>query len=111
MRINVVIPVFERGDIVRATLNSVAAQTLPPHQVIIVDDGSSAATRDMLETWRADRADRLNIELIAQANSGVAAARNRGLAAMIEADAVAFLDSDDIWPPEFIAEAAAILLR
>lgn len=94
----VVIPVHDRADLLETALTSVAAQTLPPAEVIVVDDGSvddSAAV-----------AERFGATVIRQPQSGVSAARNRGLAAS-SASYVAFLDSDDEWEPGHLAALAA----
>jgi glycosyltransferase involved in cell wall biosynthesis len=71
----------------------VLAQTLPPLEVIVVDDGSTDATPAVLAAY-GDR-----IRVIRQKNSGVAVARNAGIAAA-RGEYLAFLDSDDVWFPQ-----------
>ena len=93
MRISVVIPVYNGQAYLAETLDSVFAQTLPPHEVIVVDDGSTDASPEILRRY-GDR-----ITVIRQENQGVAAARNAGLA-RVTGEAIAFLDQDDLWPPD-----------
>ena len=90
--VSVVIPAYNSGRWICEALESVFAQTDPPAQVIVVDDGSSDDTPARVRPYR-DR-----IEYIRQANAGVSAARNRGVAAAT-GEFVAFLDSDDVWHP------------
>jgi glycosyltransferase involved in cell wall biosynthesis len=92
----VVIPAYNREDLLPRALGSVAAQTSPPAETIVVDDGSTDATADVARSWGA--------RVIAhQRNRGLAAARNTG----VEAAAnpwVAFLDSDDQWLPDHLRD-------
>lgn len=100
MRISVIIPTYNRRDFLEACLDSVFAQRRPPDEVIVVDDGSTDGTRDLVAAMPA-------VRLIEQQNAGPGAARNRG-AAEASGDYLAFLDSDDLWFPwslEVIAEA------
>lgn len=103
MKISVIIPVYNGARHLRETLETVFAQTLPAHEVIIVDDGSTDDSPAILEA----HGDRLRV--FRQANQGVAAARNAGLL-HVTGDAIAFLDQDDLWPAErnrIMAEALA----
>jgi succinoglycan biosynthesis protein ExoW len=107
-RVAVVIPFFQRKPgILRRALNSVAAQRLPAGwsvEVIVVDDGSPCPAED--EVLGLDFGDTFRLKLVRQANGGVSAARNRGLdEAGAGATLIAFLDSDDIWPPDHLARA------
>lgn len=93
--ISVVIPTYNRaGTIVRA-IDSVIAQTHGSFEVIVVDDGSTDGTsRIIAERYGRDP----RVRCILQANQGVSAARNKGLAEA-RGDYVALLDSDDVWMP------------
>lgn len=97
-RVSVVIPTYNSGSRLRATLDSALHQTLPPEhlEIIVVDDGSSDGTPDMV---RAHCGDNARVRLITQRNAGVAQARNRGLKAC-RGEFVAFLDHDDVWLPD-----------
>ena len=91
--ISCVVPVFNGERFLTEALESIFAQTYRPIEVLVVDDGSTDGTADVLARF-ADR-----IEVIRQENAGPAASRNRGLAAATGAF-VAFQDADDIWLPE-----------
>jgi len=91
-RISVVIPSYNYARFVREAIDSALAQTYPPLEVIVVDDGSTDATPEVLASY-GDR-----IRVIRQRNEGVARARNAGIATA-RGDYVAFLDADDVWHP------------
>jgi glycosyltransferase involved in cell wall biosynthesis len=88
--VSVVIPTWNRRDLVARAVESVLAQTRPPEEVIVVDDGSTDGTAASL----AERFPDLN--LVEQENRGVSAARNRGVHEAA-GSWIAFLDSDDRW--------------
>jgi glycosyltransferase involved in cell wall biosynthesis len=90
-RVSVVIPTYQRAVQVQDAINSVLAQTFSDLEVIVVDDGSSDGTGQILREFFGDR-----IRYYAQANQGVSAARNRGIAEA-RGEWIAFLDSDDRW--------------
>lgn len=93
--VSVVIAAFNAADYLEETCRSVIAQTYTSLELIVVDDGSTDATGDIvLELSRADP----RIRLIRQQNRGVAAARNAGIAAS-SGEFIAPLDADDIWDP------------
>ncbi|NJN63627.1 MAG: glycosyltransferase family 2 protein [Acidobacteria bacterium] len=74
----VVIPVWNRATLVIACLESVRAQTHPPAEVVIVDDGSTDATADAVATWIHEHRAELPAQLVRRDNAGAAAARNLG---------------------------------
>jgi glycosyltransferase involved in cell wall biosynthesis len=92
-RVSVIIPTYNRADRVVAALESVLAQTRPPDEVIIVDDGSTDSTSERLEPLRK------HIHYVFQKNRGPASARNAGIQ-QASGELVAFLDSDDLWLPK-----------
>lgn len=102
MKVAVVIPCWNHGRLLTEALTSVASQTLQPTQVIVVDDGS---TDDSAAVAQAHP----GVTLVRQPHAGTAAARNTGLT-HVDADAVAFLDADDLWPPESL-ERRIVALR
>jgi len=91
--ISVVIPAHNRASLLPRALRSVLAQTLPPLEIIVVDDGSSDPTRQLIEQHFP------RVRYLYQANQGVSSARNRGIEAA-HGDWIALLDSDDEWLPE-----------
>lgn len=99
---SVVIPLYDKRDYIRATLDSVLAQTHAPHEVIVVDDGSRDGGDVLVEAYGDAR-----IRLVRQANAGPGAARNRGFA-VAACDWVALIDADDRWQPEHLATLASL---
>jgi glycosyltransferase involved in cell wall biosynthesis len=96
-RFSVVIPSFNSAPVAGRAIESVLSQTCRDFDVVVVDDGSADSTADVLRSYRG------RIQCIHQANSGAAAARNRGIAAS-DGQYVAFLDADDIWYPHKLGE-------
>lgn len=88
MRLSVVLPVFNGAAYLAAAIDSVLAQTRPADELIAVDDGSTDDSRAILARYPG-------FQVVRQANSGCAAARNAG-AALASGDAIAFVDQDDI---------------
>jgi glycosyltransferase involved in cell wall biosynthesis len=105
LSISVIIPAYNAaGTIVRA-LNSVLAQSLGPHEIIVIDDGSKDDLAAVLQPY-ADR-----VRLVRQQNSGASAARNHG-ARLAQAPLLAFLDADDFWHSQKLEiQAAAFSAR
>lgn len=97
-------PVFNGAEYLRAAIDSCLAQTEMPHELIVVDDGSTDDTPLILAGITA----RARLIVVTQANAGISAARNRGVAAATGAF-VAFLDADDEYEPDAIARHAAAL--
>ncbi|MEM9341978.1 MAG: glycosyltransferase [Pseudomonadota bacterium] len=97
--VSVVIPTFNRAHLITDALSSVLKQEVQPIEVVIVDDGSTDATLDVIAAWNTEQAPRFGLTVVEQAHAGGNAARNRGIEAARGAY-VAFLDSDDTWYPE-----------
>ena len=104
----VVVPVYNRRLKLINTLRCVTLQSRRPALLIVVDDGSSDQTAEAAESWLTRNAS-FNWRVIRQSNAGVAAARNAGFAEIGELPFVCFLDSDDLWPHEFVAEGVRAL--
>jgi glycosyltransferase involved in cell wall biosynthesis len=94
--VSVVIPTWNRAELLSRALDSVLAQTRSPEEIIVVDDGSTDDTASRVRTGYPE------VRLIEQPNAGVSAARNAGIRAA-SGTWIAFLDSDDRWLPEKLA--------
>jgi glycosyltransferase involved in cell wall biosynthesis len=97
--VSVIIPTFNRAWCLKEAIDSVLAQTYTHYELIVVDDGSTDKTKELLYQYKG-------INAIYQENQGVSAARNKGIAAS-KGELVAFLDSDDLWKPEKLATQIA----
>src|SRR5688500_5442659 len=96
--VSAIIPTYNRRTILPRALESVLAQTRQPDEVIVIDDGSTDGTSDMLgETFAHRFGERLRY--VWQPNGGVSAARNHGMR-LARGDFFSFLDSDDTWLPD-----------
>lgn len=93
--VSVLIPTFNCARYICDALESVFSQTLPPQEVIVVDDGSTDNTPVILESYM-DR-----IRYFYQKNSGASAARNTGIR-LAKSPLIAFLDADDLWMPDHL---------
>ncbi|MCA1786137.1 MAG: glycosyltransferase, partial [Desulfobacteraceae bacterium] len=99
-QISVIIPTFNRAWVLAKAIDSVLAQTFVPKEIIVVDDGSTDETGQLLAAY-GDR-----IRVFTQPNKGVSAARNLGIRHSC-GEYIALLDSDDLWEPEKLACQAA----
>jgi len=100
--VSVVIPVYNRGDLLRRALASVASQSWRPIEAVVVDDGSAEDIGAVVAEFGGVA------RLVRQTNLGVTAARNRGLQEA-RGEFIAFLDSDDLWDPSKISAQVALL--
>jgi len=104
LSISVVIPAYNVEAFLSRAIESVLAQTLPPREIIIVDDGSTDRTAEVARRFGH------KIRYIRQENGGASAARNRGIEEA-RCAYVAFLDADDEWLPGHLERAAEVLGR
>lgn len=99
-RVTVVIPTYNRRDLVREAIASVTAQSYTDFEVIVVDDGSDDGTAEVVQQF-------VGVQYVYQSNRGVSAARNRGVA-LTRGELIAFLDSDDLWQPHKLAHQVTL---
>jgi glycosyltransferase involved in cell wall biosynthesis len=95
-RISAVIPTWNRARLLERALRSVLAQTRPPDEIVVVDDGSTDGTEAVVARFGPA------VRFVRQRNAGAGAARNRGVETAT-GTFVAFLDSDDVWAPGHLA--------
>lgn len=100
MLISVIIPAYNAARTIGAALESVLTQTRHADEVLVMDDGSTDQTTEILESYKP------RVRVLRQENKGVAAARNV-LCAQASGDLIAFLDADDIWHPDYLAVQAS----
>jgi glycosyltransferase involved in cell wall biosynthesis len=100
----VIIPAFNSAQFIAQTLDSVLAQSYPALEILVVDDGSTDDTAQIVRSFGG------NVILIQQSHNGVSAARNLGIL-NARGNTVAFLDSDDLWKPEKLEKQAACFER
>jgi glycosyltransferase involved in cell wall biosynthesis len=105
-RITAAIPLFNKDGMIRDCIASIAAQTVPVEEVIVVDDGSTDGSASIAD--QALREFGLRGKVIRQANAGVSAARNAAVS-NVATDYVAFLDADDEWTSHFIERMGALV--
>ena len=98
--ISVVIPTYNRARLLGEAIESALAQTRPPDEIVVVDDGSTDATPEVLARFAS------RVRAVRQDNAGEAAARNRGVAEA-RGEWIAFLDSDDLWEPDALERLEA----
>ncbi len=103
MLISVIIPVYNGAAFLAEAMASVRAQAYAPLEIIVVDDGSTDQTAQVVQQLGAD------IRYVYQANQGPSAARNYGLT-LAQGELIAFLDADDLWTADKLAQQVPCLL-
>lgn len=101
--ISIVIPLYNKAKSIANTINSILSQTFQGFEIIVVDDGSTDNSVEVVKAISDNR-----IRLIQKENGGVCSARNRGI---IESkyDYVAFLDADDTWDENYLLEQSKLI--
>lgn len=102
--ISCIVPVYNGARYIAQAIDSILGQTYAPLEVIVVDDGSSDNTREVVAGFGS------RVACLYQENAGPAAARNRGLAAA-RGEFIAFLDADDLWHAEKLQRQSALLAQ
>lgn len=99
--LSIVVPVFNRENLVRPTLQALEAQTLRPLRVILVDNCSTDSTMSVLKEWAEKvSSPEFQVDVLSETSPGACAARNRGLSS-VNSGIVSFIDSDDIPDPHY----------
>jgi len=98
--ISVIIPTFDRCELLRRALDSVLKQTQKPREIIVVDNGSKDHTYEMVSSLFS------NVIYLKKKKKGVSASRNRGISSA-KSNWIALLDSDDVWKPEKLEKQIA----
>ena len=104
LKVSVIIPAYNRRHTIEATLQSLVKQKYRPLEIIVVDDGSSDGTWELLQELKFTE---IEFRPIRQTNAGAAAARNTGIKAST-GELIQFLDSDDLLDPEKLSQQVAV---
>lgn len=104
-KVSVIIPTYNRAASIAASIQSVLDQTWQNYEIIVVDDGSTDDTRQVVEAFTDDRIRYIYLEQ----NSGPSRARNEGIR-QARYDFIAFLDSDDEWLPQKLEKQMRLML-
>lgn len=102
--VSVIVPTYDRAELIVQTLDSVSNQSYRPIELIIVDDGSTDNTGEIVKNWQRELSsvESLKVKYVYQPNNGAPAARNRGASESC-GEFIQFLDSDDLLAPDKIA--------
>src|SRR6202162_5963963 len=106
MKVSVVIPTYNRAYIIGEALESVLTQSYLDFEIVVVDDGSTDDTPEIIQAFQDERIRYIRLER----NLGCSAAYNSGIAAAT-GELICFLDSDDIWRPDYLERQVAFLNR
>ena len=102
--VSVIVPAYNAEKYLRETIDSILAQTVKPYEVIVVDDGSTDSTSDIVITYGG------SVRCVRQSHAGPSKARNVGVD-LAKGSYIAFLDADDLWLPEKNATQLDIIER
>ena len=99
--VSVVITLWNGAAFIAEALESALEQTVPPSEIIVIDDGSTDQSREIARSFTG-------VTVIEQTHQGSSAGRNRGLA-NASGRCIAFLDADDVWQPRKLELQGAVL--
>jgi hypothetical protein len=102
--VSVIIPAFNSARVLIRSIESVLCQTYSQYELIVIDDGSTDNTAEVIRQFSCE------IVYRRQENLGPSAARNHGVR-LAKGDSIAFLDADDFWMPDFLCSCADFLNR
>lgn len=101
--LSVLIPLYNKRDSIKTTIESVLHQTFTDFEVIVVDDGSTDGSGEIVKSINDNR-----IYYVRKENGGVSSARNYGLK-LVKSELVALLDGDDLWDSEYLEQMMALI--
>ena len=102
--VSIVVPVYNAAACIADTITSVSKQTYTDHELLLVDDSSTDASRDIIEGFLSDK-----IKLLSNTGpKGAAGARNTGIKAAT-GRFIAFIDADDLWSPDKLEKQLAFM--
>lgn len=104
-KISAVIPLYNKVGLIARALDSILAQTVRPEEIIVIDDGSTDGSGEVVKNYIDP-----SIKLIRQENQGESAARNRGIKES-KGELIAFLDADDEWKPSFLMTIHGLIVK
>lgn len=102
LRFAAIVPVYQRPTVVLEALESVAAQVTLPDRLIVVDDGSGDGTVENVQHWIAEHGGGCQAELVRVDHGGAPRAVNAGVERAVDCDLMGILDSDDLWPADYV---------
>ena len=106
--VSIVVPIFNGESYILETLESISTQSFSNWECVLINDGSTDNSRQVVEDWISQSPMASKFRLFSVKNQGVSQARNLGLD-LVKAETVAFLDCDDIWEPNKLEMQYAIL--
>lgn len=105
--VSIITPCYNGAKYIRETINSVRAQTYANWEMLVIDDGSTDNSAEIVREYSAKDK---RIRLVRQENAGSAAARNNGIR-QCSGQYIALLDADDLWKPEFLEKQIAFMKK
>ena len=102
LKVSVIIPTYNNGKYICEAIDSIFAQTYSDYEIIVIDDGSTDNTKEIIERFSG------RLRYIYKKNGGISSARNAGIHAS-KGKYLAFLDADDVWLPEILEKQIKVL--
>ncbi len=102
---SVIIPLYNKENFIKKAVESVLGQTFPDFEIIIINDGSTDKSLDVVEQFSDER-----IRIISQKNQGVSAARNLGISKSTH-EFITFLDADDFWESDYLELLHSLIIK
>lgn len=104
-KISVVIPVYNKANFIAETLNSVYEQTFTDYEILLINDGSTDGSLEILETFKKE-----NTTVYSQENKGLSHARNTGIS-LAKAPLICLLDADDLWETSHLENIYSLSIK